>query len=201
MPTKPYKIKGLAVIALLIVLLLSGCYDLGSFDNDEQYYKSFSDVTIYEKFKATTYKFSDFYSKESINDFHSVLTEAPYQALTFQAKRDMRIEDFYIYFASSEKSQISMDLYITDNALSIKKDSDEEKKDEKEEFNPIDSKFLLDSTSASLSKEYEAFGFNKSDYDILENQYIIILFKQNLELNSTTNVSFQFTNILIRGIF
>lgn len=194
MPTKPYLKLSLIVIALF-TLLLSGCFDLGSFKDDADYCNSFSKVNVYEGYKVASYDFEDFYSSKSVNDLESVLDYGCYQAISFQAKKDMLIDEFYLFLSGPKRERITMNLFIADNDISIKRDEDDN-----EEIEDLDTNLMVGFTSTFLSTEFNSISYN-GDYRILENQYIIITFKENLVKNELENISFNFTNILIRGIF
>lgn len=190
----------LLALILPLLVLLSSCYDLGDFKNDDDYLNSFSNVKLYSNFESSDYSFSDFYNENTINDFACPIKEDNYQVLSIAVNKAFVIDDFYIFFSSTTRTSLTMSLYILDSEISIKENEDNDSNQENEkEFVGLDVSYLKETVTSSIGNEFEAIGFNKGNYEIKENQYIVIAFQNNI-LKDSIDVSFKFTDILIRGI-
>lgn len=124
MQTIHTKIKVKRIFSLILValsmLIFSGCYDLGKFEDDESYYSSFGDVRLINQEGATSakdYSFKDyFYNEKSINDFAGDIVESSeYIYLVLPAKSDFFLSEFSVYLKSEQVGKLYFSLFITDS--------------------------------------------------------------------------------------
>lgn len=194
---------------MFTVFFMSGCYDLGIFKNDEEYYSSFGDVKLINQKGMQTYSFKDyFYNEQSINNFAGDIVEKDeYIYLVLPVVKDFNLAEFSLYLQSDADSVMYYSLYIVDFIpTNIRKYTDPkstEKKDDDgnaiigEDGNPVmeDIEYgdlLADDSvyqsSVTLEKnKWRSFtaklstkqSQNSSKYHVQNGQYIIVKFENN----------------------
>lgn len=148
------RIKKFRVIATLALALsttfLGGCFDLGDFEDEEDYYDSFGNVGLISQDGAQTdYSLEDyFYNKESVNDFAGDIVSADeYIYFVLPMKKDVRLDSVALYVYAEKEERISYSFFIVqevpDNIRSYGEYAYEQAKDENgdpkfdEEGNPV----------------------------------------------------------------
>ncbi len=193
------------VLILLVSLALSSCADLGNYSDTEDYYSYFNYVSFYEDFSKTTTDMSEFYNEDSYNDteIKSRIDEDNYQALVINVSKELNMSDFYIYFSSSENITLDFKFYITNKELEtenvdIKDPTDDSKTISITRFKDLDVDPVLESTR-SVHQKFNSIAFNTKLTKLNAGDNLIILFSDNCDLDKSNDVSFTFTNILIRN--
>ena len=110
---------------LLVILLfaLTGCFDLGTAyttskqgnADEEVYYDAYGSVYVLDSDgSSSSYSMSDFYSKETVNDFECAIDSKQYTYLGVEVKKDLKIGEIVVYFNSPEAETIGVSFYIVD---------------------------------------------------------------------------------------
>lgn len=194
MATKKWLHKiGLGVLAFCLILL-TGCMDLGDYSDINDYYACYPNVTTYVNYERKSYSMDMFYSDSTVNDMVCNVDELAYQAISIYVAKKVSITDFNIFIASSLKSKLQIELYISNENLNVSKNEDTDKY----EFTNMDALLHQSSVALNTTSEFEAVDLSFKTSDYLENMYLIMLFPDNLQ---DAKLSFRFTNILLRGLY
>ena len=121
--------KWLSLLSLFILLFaLTGCFELGSAYNtstqgkidEDAYYDAYGDVVLldYDGSKST-YSMSDFYNKDTVNDFECALESKEYTYLGIELEKDLDIGEIVLYFNSPISATIGVSFYIVDEMPTI----------------------------------------------------------------------------------
>lgn len=107
------------ILVVVTILLFSGCYDLGSFKDTEQYYSTFGEVALINQEgadKVKTYSFKDyFYNEESVNDFAgNIVEQDEYIYLVLPVQKGFNLAEFSIFLKSEKGGAVYYSLYISD---------------------------------------------------------------------------------------
>ncbi len=195
----------LFIVLLLIVVALSSCADLGNYSNDSDYYSYFSSVSYYTDFSKTESKMEEFYNKESYDDTNikASIEKDKYQAFVISIKKELNMSDFYIYFSGSQTLKLDYSFYITRENLEteeveITDPLDETKKVSVTRFKELSTTPLLTS-SRIIYEKFDSLRFNRVTTKLNKGDNLIIIFNKNCDLDKSNDVSFTFTNVLIRN--
>jgi len=195
----------LCLVLLVLLVALSSCADLGNYRDESDYYSYFSSVSYYKNFTEIDSSMTEFYNEDSYDDsnIQSSIDEDKYQAFIISIKKELNMSDFYIYFSSSISSTLKFDFYITSETLETKEVEiedplDNTKKVSVTQFKDLKAKPLLTS-SRTIYKKFNSLRFNQSTKKLNQGDNLIILFSDNCDLDNSNDVSFTFTNVLIRN--
>lgn len=113
------KIPAAAAIALSCAMLFaaSGCFDLGEFEDEEEYYNSFGNVGLIAQSKTKRdYSLENyFYNEESVNDFAGSIVDADeYIYFVLPIETNMKIDSFSLYLYSETADTLAYSLFLTD---------------------------------------------------------------------------------------
>lgn len=106
-----------AILLSIFMIMLVGCYDLGDFADDAEYYDSFGDITLIAQDKVKRdYSFETyFYNTESVNNFAgSLVEEKEYIYLVAPIKKTMKIDTFSLWLYGDATGTVSYALFLTD---------------------------------------------------------------------------------------
>lgn len=129
--------KKLFVLGVIIscVVTLSGCMDLGDFENEQDYYNSFGDVilvyedttTIDKNVCTKQYSVRDyFYNKNTSDNFsygdplddesdaNKDIPKLQYIYLALPIKKDFEIDSFALFMNTNEDVYVDINLYLVD---------------------------------------------------------------------------------------
>ena len=112
--------KNLVVLlfaTIFAIFSLTGCYNLGEFEDEESYYNAFSDfVLINDKGETITeYSMRDFYNKDAVENFVSPIKRDncdTFVYMYFKANEDVNIGDFAIYFNSTSSNELGISIFV-----------------------------------------------------------------------------------------
>lgn len=133
----------LFVLVISSMLLFSGCFDLGKFEDDEEYYNSFGDVRLISQQGATNakdYSFKDyFYNEKSVNDFAGdIVNEDEYIYLILPVTNGFNLSEFSLYLKSENGGVVYFSLYISDFIPeNIRKYIDPKSKEKRDDDNNV----------------------------------------------------------------
>lgn len=199
-----------ASLITLLSLSLCGCYELGEFESEEQYFEYFPSVDLIDKDKSThNYSVEDhFYTKEGINDFESNIPYKEYLYLSIQAKKDLPLNELNLSFCSQQDCTLEVSIYLLDSMLSnIRGYDDPSHDDEGNEIkydDPIDAlaKKSIYLTANKWSSSYLLDKPRNEYVAISAGQYIVLRFENNSYVGKEKGLplaTFTTTNLLIRA--
>lgn len=193
------------VLLLALLVALSSCADLGNYSGESDYYSYFSSVSYYKNYIKTNSSMKDFYNEDSYDDTNikSSIEEDKYQAFIITIEKELNMSDFYIYFSASSSQTLDFKFYITNETLeteTIEKPdpADNTKKVSITQFKKLKAAPLLTS-SRTINKKFNSLRFNQSTKKLNQGDNLIILFTNNCDLDNSNDISFTFTNVLIRN--
>ena len=203
------KIKKVTLISL-VSLSLCGCFELGEFEDEQQYFDTFPSVELMEKDKSShSYAVEDyFYTEKGINEFISDIPYKEYLYLFIQVDKDFLLNELNLSFCSENDCLLEISVFLLDDILSDIRGYDDPTHDE--ENNPIeydDPKEALFTKNVHLS----ASSWNSSyliDYPrgeyiaVTSGQYIALRFENNSYVGKEKGLplaTFTTTNLLIRA--
>lgn len=99
------------------VLAFCGCYDLGDFEDDSDYYASFGNIGLIAQSKSKSdYSLEDyFYNEKSINDYAGNIVAADeYIYLIVPIERDMTIEEVALSLCAESEDMLEYSLFLTE---------------------------------------------------------------------------------------
>ena len=193
------------VLLLIVLVALSSCADLGNYTGESDYYSYFSSVSYYKNYNKTNSSMEDFYNEDSYDDTNikSSIEEDKYQAFIISIEKELNMSDFYIYFSASTSQTLNFEFYVTNENLEteeieIPDPADDTKKVSITRFKELNAKPLLTS-SRTINKKFNSLRFNQSTKKLNPGDNLIILFSDNCDLDNSNDISFTFTNVLIRN--
>lgn len=121
MHIKNLRFFGALAVLVALTFTLSGCFDLGDFEDEEDYYSCFGVVGLIAQDESKTdYSLKDyFYNKESVNDFGgSIVSPSAYIYLVLPLHKDMEIDSFSLYLCAESEAKIRYSLFLSDSVPS-----------------------------------------------------------------------------------
>lgn len=121
MRIKNLRFFGALAVLVALTFALSGCFDLGDFEDEEDYYACFGDVgLIAQDEKKNDYSLKDyFFNKESVNDFGgNIVLPSAYIYLVLPLNKDMEIDSFSLYLCAESEAKIRYSLFLCDSVPS-----------------------------------------------------------------------------------
>ncbi|MCQ2409353.1 MAG: hypothetical protein MJ068_02265 [Clostridia bacterium] len=111
------KIKKLLLITFISLLLVvfSGCTDLGNYTDEEEYYRIFSSVkTIDKNFGTDSYSMQDFYNPQTIEDFECPVDYDKYKYLCIKVEEDIVAHEISLWvLKEGEPVSLQVSLCVT----------------------------------------------------------------------------------------
>ena len=116
-------------VAVLGTVTLTGCFDLGGFTNDEDYYNAFGDVGLFYQKEIDTKEYSIkdyFYNKATGEDFAygdpkdsepdegKDIPQLPYVYMVIPVENDLSMESFALYFNATQTCSLEVYFYVVD---------------------------------------------------------------------------------------
>lgn len=123
------------VVAVVTAVTLTGCFDLGEFEDEEAYYASFGDVKlVYQNsdseekdIRTKDYSVEDyFYNRNTGNDFSygnpdddlpdegKDIPQLPYLYLAIPVEDDFSIDSLVLYFNATSQCTVNVVIYVVD---------------------------------------------------------------------------------------
>ena len=174
-----------ASIIILASLSLCGCFELGDFESDEEYFECFPSVELIDK------------NKSSDN----------YLYLAVQVNKDLLLDELLLSFCSQEDCKLEISVFISENIPSNIRGYDDPLYDENnEKINYDDPIEALDTKILYLNANKWTSSYlidrSRNNYlSISEGKYIILRFENNSFVGKEKNLTlstFTTTNLLIR---
>lgn len=196
------------IFILILILCLSGCFNLGDFEDEESYYETFKEVSLINKDKTTkSYSTKDhFYTEEGINDYECDIPEQEYIYAVIKVEKDILLDDLSLSFYSLNAGNLYISVFVSDVIPSNIRGYDD--KDEDEDGDKID----YDDPQSAIStcvvpleagewRSTMIVDYYKNNYlSITEGQYLLIRFENNSWngfQNGYSKMAFKLTNLLI----
>ena len=91
-------------LAFLILLIFTfvGCADLGDFENIQDYYNSFGEITLsVTNDDESTFSVEDFYNEESQEDFTTIVEMKEYVYFSVEVAKTMEVDTFSMFFLTA----------------------------------------------------------------------------------------------------
>ncbi|MGN0818352.1 MAG: hypothetical protein ACI4L9_05215 [Candidatus Coproplasma sp.] len=138
----------LSVLLAAAVVWLCGCYDLGEFEDDEDYYSSFGEVRLFESDKTTAdYSVKEyFYNEKSINDFsggqvgddeYYIVGPDWYTYLVVDFQRNMQLDSFSLFVNCANAGALHISAYLAEGYPSDVRGYDDSRFELDEDNNPV----------------------------------------------------------------
>ncbi|MCR5113312.1 MAG: hypothetical protein K6A63_05180 [Acholeplasmatales bacterium] len=197
----------IAALMLIPLMMLTGCYDLGSFEDLDDYYDSFSDATFYNKtFGSSSYSIEDYlYNEETQNDYNkedndiTFMSSGYYSYLTLKCERDMTIRSVAFFVKASSSDTLYYEIYhVTGFDTGNFSSYDAESKSSTDLESP------LNEDSTITKKDDWAYCEIKCNEGFVEGNYLVIKFVNNTydgKINSYGEINFLMVNLLVRAEF
>lgn len=193
-----------------ILISLCGCFELGEYESDEEYFECFPNVELIDLNKdKQTYSVEEyFYTEEGVNDFKCDIDAKEYLYLAVQVKKDLLIDEVNLSFCCPIDCALNVSVFIVDTLPSKIRGYDDPANDEEE--NPIEyddptEVFASKYVYLSAGEWNSTYLINQSRNDLIsvnKDQYILLRFENNTWLakeNGEPSVAFKTTNLLIRA--
>lgn len=200
------------VFMFMSVVLLTGCADLGDFEDIDDYYNSFGEVTLsVTNSNKHTFDVQEFYNEESQEDFSTDVQFEEYVYFSVKVLKPMEMDTFSMYFLGNSEVLLQMSIFVVDELPASFREYDDPAEDEEgnpieyddvDEANKIKDVNLLLKTDQWNSFSVETFGEeDDSKINVNDGQFIVIRFNNNSFIGkelSLDKVSFKMTNMMVR---
>jgi hypothetical protein len=202
--------KYLNIISILILILcLTGCFNLGDFEEQEKYYETFKEVKLITLDKTIkSYSTEDyFYTEEGINDYECDIPKEKYIYAAIKVEKDILLDDLSLSFYSESTGNLFISVFVVDVIPSNIRGFDDIK-NEDEDGNTIDYDDPVSAIETCVvpldAGEWRTtmiVDYYKNNYlSINEGQYLLIRFENNSWIGNQKGYSkmeFMLTNLLI----
>lgn len=208
--------KILLTFSIIFIFTFVGCADLGDFENIQDYYNSFGEITLsVSNDNNSTYTVEDFYNEESQEDYTTIVEMQEYVYFSVKVSKTMEMDTFSMFFLAESNDKLDMSIYIVENTPTNFREYDDPAEDEegnKIEYGDPDESTLIANVSLSVKNtEWNSFSAeeflvgeeNKKTINIESGKYILIRFNNNSYIgkeNNINKVSIKMTNMMIRSL-
>lgn len=208
--------KILLTFSILLIFIFVGCADLGDFEDIEDYYNSFGEITLsVSNDNNSTFDVEDFYNEESQEDFTTIVEMKEYVYFSVKVRKTMEMDTFSMFFLAESNAKLDMSIFVVDNIPANFREYDdpfEDEEGEKIEYDDPDESDLIANVNLSVKDtEWDSFsveeflvdGVNQKTINVESEKYILIRFNNNSYIgkdNSLNKVSFKMTNMMIRSL-
>jgi hypothetical protein len=208
--------KIVLAFSILLIFTLVGCADLGDFENIQDYYNSFGEITLsVTNDNEPTFSVEDFYNEESQEDFTTIVEMNEYVYFSVEVSKTMEVDTFSMFFLGQTNETLSMSIFVVDSIPTNFREYDEPLEDGEgnqiEYDDPEESEIIANVSLSVKTEEWNSFsadeflidGVNKSTINIESGKFILIRFNNNSYIgkeNSLNKVSFKMTNMMIRSL-
>ena len=199
----------LLLLIVLVLLSLSGCYELGDYTSDEAYFEYFPSVELIEKDKSSkSYSVKDyFYTEEGINDYETDVPYKEYLYLAIKVDKDLLLNEFNLSFCGDTDGTLQISIFILDKLPSNIRGYNDPLYDEEGneiEYDDPTEVFASKVIHLAANEWISAYilNYSKNEYiTINQGQYIVLRFENNSFSGKESGlnvISFTTTNLLIR---
>ena len=208
--------KILLAFSLIFVFIFVGCADLGDFEDLQDYYNSFGEITLsVSNDDDSTFSVEDFYNEKSQEDYTTTVEMKEYVYFSVKVLKSMEMDTFSMFFLSETNEKLNMSIYIVDSIPENFREYDDPLKDSEGneiEYGEPDESNLIANISLSVKSTYwESFsaeeflvnGETKKTINIEKGKFILIRFNNNSYIgkeNNMNKVSMKMTNMMIRSL-
>lgn len=208
--------KILLTFSILLVFIFAGCADLGDFEDIEDYYDSFGEITLsVTNDNSSTYSVEDFYNEQSQEDFTTIVDMKEYVYFSVKVSKTMEIDTFSMFFLADSNDKLDMSIFVVDNIPTNFREYDEPLEDEdgeKIEYDDPDDSALIANVNLSVkdaewgsfsAEEFLVNGENQKTINVESGKYILIRFNNNSYIgkeNNLNKISIKMTNMMIRSL-
>lgn len=208
--------KIVLAFSILLIFTLVGCADLGDFEDIQDYYKSFGEITLsVTNDNEPTFSVEDFYNEESQEDFTTIVEMNEYVYFSVEVSKTMEVDTFSMFFLGQTNETLSMSIFVVDSIPTNFREYDEPFEDGEgnqiEYDDPEESEIIANVSLSVKTEEWNSFsadeflidGVNKSTINIESGKFILIRFNNNSYIgkeNSLNKISFKMTNMMIRSL-
>lgn len=153
------------ILVVFTMMLFSGCFDLGNFNDIEEYYNTFGDVRLISQTgadNAKDYSFKDyFYNEQSVNDFSGrIVDQDEYIYLILPVTNSFNLSEFSIFLKPETSGVVYFSLYISDFIPgNIRKYSDPKSQEKKDD----DGNVIIDADGNPVMEDIEYGDLPASD--------------------------------------
>ena len=208
--------KIVLAFSILLIFTFVGCADLGDFENIQDYYNSFGEITLsVTNDDESTFSVEDFYNEESQEDYTTIVEMNEYVYFSVKVSKAMEVDTFSMFFLGQTNETLSMSIFVVDSIPTNFREYDEPLEDGEgnqiEYDDPEESEIIANVSLSVKTEEWNSFsadeflidGVNKSTINIESGKFILIRFNNNSYIgkeNSLNKVSFKMTNMMIRSL-
>ena len=208
--------KIVLAFSILLIFTFVGCADLGDFEDIQDYYNSFGEITLsLTNEDEPTFSVEDFYNEESQEDFTTIVEMNEYVYFSVEVSKTMEVDTFSMFFLGQTNETLSMSIFVVDSIPTNFREYDDPLEDGEgnqiEYDDPEESEIIANVTLSVKTEEWNSFsadeflidGVNKSTINIESGKFILIRFNNNSYIgkeNSLNKVSFKMTNMMIRSL-
>ena len=196
------------IVILILLLCLSGCFNLGDFEDDENYFETFEEVTLISLDKTSkSYSTKEhFYTEEGINDYRCEIPQKEYIYAVIEVGNDILLDDLSLSFYSENSGNLYISVFVTDVVPSKIRGYDDKEEDEEGNKVEYDDPVTAITTcvvplEAGEWRSTMIVDLYKNNYlNVTEGQYILIRFENNSwngNQNGYSKMKFMLTNLLI----
>ena len=108
--------KIVLAFSILLIFTLVGCADLGDFENIQDYYNSFGEITLsVTNDDESTFSVEDFYNEESQEDYTTMVEMNEYVYFSVKASKTMEVDTFSMFFLGQTNETLSMSIFVVDD--------------------------------------------------------------------------------------
>ena len=197
------------LFAFILILCLCGCYNLGDFEDEQDYFDTFKEVKLISLEKTIeVYSTEDyFYTEEGINDYECDIPAKKYIYAAIKVEKDILLDDLSLSFYSESTGNLFISVFVVDVIPSNIRGFDDIK-NEDEDGNTIDYDDPVSAIGTCVvpleAGEWRTtmiVDYYKNNYlSINEGQYLLIRFENNSWIGNQKGYSkmeFMLTNLLI----
>ena len=208
--------KIVLAFSILLTFTFVGCADLGDFENIQDYYNSFGEITLsVTNDDESTFSVEDFYNEESQEDYTTIVEMNEYVYFSVKVSKAMEVDTFSMFFLGQTNETLSMSIFVVDSIPTNFREYDDPLEDGEgnqiEYDDPEESEIIANVILSVKTEEWNSFsadeflidGVNKSTINIESGKFILIRFNNNSYIgkeNSLNKVSFKMTNMMIRSL-
>ena len=208
--------KIILAFSILLFFTLVGCADLGDFENIQDYYNSFGEITLsVTNDNDPTFSVEDFYNEESQEDFTTIVEMNEYVYFSVEVSKTMEVDTFSMFFLGQTNETLSMSIFVVDDIPANFREYDDPLEDGEgnqiEYDDPEESDLIANVSLSVKTEEWNSFsadeflidGVNKSTINIERGKFILIRFNNNSYIgkeNGLNKISFKMTNMMIRSL-
>ena len=197
------------LFAFILILCLCGCYNLGDFEDEQNYFDTFKKIDLISLEKTIEeYSTKDyFYTEEGINEYKCDIPVKKYVYAAIKVEEDILLDDLSLSFYSEYTSNLYISVFLVDVIPSNIRGFDDDQTED-EEGNTINYDDPLTPIKTSVipleaSKWRTTMIIDCSKYNYLsitKGQYLLIRFENNSwngKENGYSKMDFTLTNLLI----